>query len=254
MTTVNQPASPATKSKSWVIIALVGLFGCICIVVVGIVLGLGLKGGQLTLPGLATSVPTQAPINIPANTPIQPAINSPIPPPTSAPIPTTTPLPTAAPTQSISTIVEALKAAAEGRGVSEAAAYNPKKSGIHPIVIYSADADTVDEWNAELPDTWRAQSVSQAELVAVVIYHEIVVERARYTAKGMGIFFLNRVRTDTEVILREAQTGLNVSSATFQGGDPPTLKSGYNQIITAVYGTLVSYETVEIWLKSFVDK
>ena len=95
--------------------------------------------------------------------------------------------------------------AAEGRGVPEAAAYNPKKSGIHPIVIYSADADTVDEWNDELPDTWRAQSVSQTELVAVAIYHEIVVERARYTAKGMGIFFLNRIRTDTEVILREAQ-------------------------------------------------
>jgi hypothetical protein len=249
MTTVNQPASPATKSKSWVIIALVGVFGCLCIVVVGVVLGLKFKD-QLAIPGLSTAVPTQAPINIPANTPI----NTPVPPPTDAPIPTIAPTFTAAPTQSISTIVEVLMAAAEGRGVSEAAAYNPKKTGIHPIVIYSADADTVDEWNAELPDTWRAQSVSQAELVAVVIYHEIVIDRARYTAKGMGIFFLNRVRTDTEVILREAQTGLNVSSATFQGGDPPTLKSGYDQIITAVYGTLVSYETVELWLKSFVEK
>ena len=253
MTTVNQPASPAAKSKTWVIIALVGLFGCICIVVVGVVLGLGYKKGW-SLSNPLDSVPTKAPVSIPTQEPILISTNTPIPLPTDTLVPTIAPTFTAAPTQSISTIVEALMAAAEGRGVPEAAAYNPKKTGIHPIVIYSADADTVDEWNAELPDTWRAQSVSQAELVAVVIYHEIVVDRARYTAKGMGIFFLNRVRTDTEVILREAQTGLNVSSATFQGGEPPTLKSGYDQIITAVYGTLVSYETVEVWLKSFVDK
>ena len=198
--------------------------------------------------------PTPVPMASPMITPIPPTI-TPIPP-TETPIPTDTPAPTPTPasTQSISTIVEALRAAAEGRRVSDAAPYDPKKSGVHPIIIFSASKEIVDEWNAELPDAWRGQSVSLTELVAVVVNHEIVVERARYTAKGMGIFFLNQIRTDTEVILREAQTGITVAAATFPGGDPPTLKSGYDQIITAVYGTLVPYETVALWLQSFVEK
>jgi hypothetical protein len=255
MTTLNQPASPAPKPVNWIIIGLVGVVGCVCVLAVGLVLGLFLSG-KLALPILSAPIPTSMPI-VPATfTALATDIPTDIPtaiPATDTPVP----LPTAtimAPTQEISAIVEALQAAAEGRGVAEAAAYDPKKSGVHPIIIFSASKDVVAEWNAELPAAWRGQSVSMTELVAVVINHEVVVDRARYTAKGMGIFYINRIRTDTEVILREARTGQSVASATFPGGDPPTLKGGYSQIVTAVYGTLVPYETVELWLKSFVEK
>lgn len=253
MTTINSSAAPTGKSKTWIIIALVGLFSCICIVVVGVVLGLGYKKGW-SLSNPLASIPTQASVSIPTQEPILIPTAALIPASTDTPIPTTAPTSTPPPPQSISVIVDALKVAAEGRAVPEAAAYDPKKSGIHPIVFYSASKEIADEWNAELPDAWRGQSVGLTELVAVLINHEVVVEQARYTAKGMGIFFLSRIRTDTEVILREARTGQIVSTATFPGGEPPTLKSGYDQIITAVYGTLVPYEIVEIWLESFVEK
>jgi hypothetical protein len=253
MTTIDQSNLPAPKSYTKLIIVLVGVVGCICIVVVGVLLGLGLKG-KLAIPGLTTSVPTQVPVIIPSITPIPPFINTPVPQPTNAPIPTVAPPVTVAPPQSISSIVDALRSVADGNGVSAAASYDPRKSGIHPIVFYSGDADIVDEWNAELPDAWRGQNVSQTELVAVLINHEVVVDRARYTAKGMGIFFLNRIRTDTEVILREAKTGTIVATVTFPGGDPPTLKSGYDKIITAVYGTLVPYGAVEAFLKQYIEK
>ncbi len=205
----------------------------------------------MSLPALATSVPAQ---ELPTQAPLLIATQPPMAPSTDTPVPTIAFTSTPPPTQSISVIVETLRAAAEGRGVSEAAEYDPKKSGIHPIVFFSASQDIVDEWNADLPDAWRGQSVGLTELVAVLINHEVVVDRGRYTAKGMGIFYLNRIRTDTEVILREAKTGQTVSAYTFKGGDPPTLKKGYDQIITAVYGTVVSYETVEMWLESFVEK
>ena len=249
MTTINQSASPAQKPVNWIIIGVVGVLGCICVLAVGLVLGLGL-GGKLALPVLSTPVPTFTPTALATSTALPTATLTS----TETPVPTITPTFTVVPTQSLSAMIEALKAAATGSGVSDAAPYDPTKSGVHPIIIFSASHEIVDEWNAALPAAWRGQSVSMTELVAVVINHEIVVDRARYTAKGMGIFFLNRIRTDTEVILREARTGQSVASFTFQGGDPPTLKSGYNQIITAVYGTLVPYETVELWLKSFVEK
>lgn len=249
MTTINQSASPAQKPVNWIIIAVVGVLGCICVLAVGLVLGLGLSG-KLALPVLSTPVPTFTPTALATST----ALPTAIPTSTETPVPTITPTFTVVPTQSFSAMIEALKAAATGSGVSDAAPYDPTKSGVHPIIIFSVSQGIVDEWNAALPDVWRGQSISQTELVALVTNHEIVVDRARYTAKGMGIFYINRIRTDTEVILREAQTGQTVASFIFQGGDPPTLKGGYNQIITAVYGTFVPYEIVQQWLESFVEK
>jgi hypothetical protein len=214
---------------------------------------LGFRGGRLALPGLTTSNPTQEPVSISTQAPILFSTDTPIPLPTDTPVPTIAPTFTAAPTQSISTIVEALRDAAEGRGVSAAAVYDPKKSGVHPIVIFSASQEILDEWNAELPDAWRAQSVSLAELVAVVTNREVKLERAHYFGKGISLYVW-RIRTDTEVILREARTGDTVAAYTFPGGDPPTLKSSLPVGTTGLYGTLVPYETVELWLKSFVEK
>jgi len=252
MNTINQSTPPAGKSKTWIILALVGLFGCICIVVVGVVLGLGIRSGKWAPPSFENPVQTGEPASIPTQESLLIPTNTPLPPlPTDTPVPTLEP--TAAPTQSLTSIVEALRDAAEGRGVPEAAVYDPQKSGVHPLVIYSASAEIVNEWNAELPDAWRAQSISLAELVAVVTNTQVKLENRHYFGKGISLYIW-RIRTDTEVILREARTGDTVAAFTFQGGDPPALKSHYPVGTTGEYGTLVSYETVELWLKSFVEK
>lgn len=252
MTTINQLTPPTGKSKTWIILALIGLFGCLCIVVVGVVLGMGFRGGQLVLPDFENPIQTEEPVSIPTQEPLLIPTNTPLPPvPTDTPVPTVEP--TAVPTQSISSIVEVLRDAAEGREVPEAAAYDPKKSGVHPIVIFSANQEIVDEWNAELPDAWRAQSVSLAELVAVVTNQQVKLERGHYFGSGVSLYIW-RIRTDTEVIVREARTGDTVAAYTFQGGDPPTLKSRFPIGTTALYGTLVPYEIVELWLQSFVEK
>ena len=254
MNTINQSTPPAGKSKTWIILALVGLFGCICIVVVGVVLGLGIRSGKWVPPSFENPVQTEEPASIATQEPQLLPTDTPLPPiPTDTLVPTVAPTFTAAPTQSISTIVEALRDAAEGRGVPEAAAYDSQKSGVHPIVIFSADADIVTDWNAELPDAWRAQSVSLAELVAVVTNQQVKIDRGHYFGKGISLYVWS-IRIDTEVILRETRTGATVAAYTFPGGDPPALKSSYPVGTTAVYGTLVAYETVELWLKSFVEK
>jgi len=158
------------------------------------------------------------------------------------------------PTQSIATIVEALRAAAEGRPVSGAAPYDPKQSGVHPLVVFSANQKVADEWNAELPEAWLPLNVSKTELVVVITYIEVEIEKARYIGPGTGIFFIRRIRRDIEVILREALTGVTVASTVFKGGEPPTLKSRFPVGTTALYGTDVPYEIVHLWLKSFVEK
>lgn len=249
MTTINTSPAPAGKSNTGIILAVVGIFGCICIVVLGVVLGLAIRSGKLALPAVETNVP----VTNPTQEPIQVSTDTPVPLPSDTPVPTIAPTFTAAPTQSISAIVDALRSAAEGRAVPEAASYDPGKSGVHPIIIFSADQEIVDEWNAELPETWRAQSISMAELVAAVTNKQVKLERGHYFGKGISLYIW-RIRTDTEVIVREARTGATVASYVFEGGDPPTLKSSFPIGTTAVYGTLVAYETVELWLKTFVEK
>lgn len=247
MTTINTSSAPAGKSSTRIILAVVGLFGCLCIVVLGVVLGLAIRSGKLALPAQATSLP------IATQEPVLASTDTPLPPPTDTPVPTVAPTFTAVATQSISTMLEVLRAAAEGRPVSDAASYDPRVSGIHPIIIFSADQDIVDEWNAELPEAWRAQSVGLAELVAVVTNQQVQVDRGHYFGKGVSLYIYS-YRTDTEVILRETRTGETVASNLFKGGDPPALVSHYPVGTTAVYGTLVPYEIVELWLKAFVEK
>jgi hypothetical protein len=131
--------------------------------------------------------------------------------------------------------------------------YDPNELGIHPVVFFSASPEIADEWNAELPEAWRGQNVSTTELIAVITYKEVKIERGHYFGSGISLYIW-RIRTDTEVILRETQTGNTVASTVFEGGEPPSLKGRYSIGTTAVYGTLVPYEIVELWLESFVEK
>jgi hypothetical protein len=251
MNTINQPASPAPQPVNWIIIAVVGVIGCVCMLAVGLALGLGL-GGKFALPMLSTPVPIFTPTAPATSTALPTDIPTAIPTSTETPVPLPTATFTMAPTQELSSIVEALRAAAEGRGVEDAAAYDQTKPGVHPIVIV-APSDEVDEWNSSLPVSWRSLSVSQTELVVLVTYTNVTLERKQFFGKGFNMW-VSTVRIDSEVILREAKTGRTVSSIVFTGGDPPALPNHFDHIPPSVfYGTSVAYETVQLWLKDFVE-
>jgi hypothetical protein len=206
------------------------------------ILGCRVFSGSPAAPPIPTQPPTFTSIP-PTDTPI----------PTNTPIPTDTPVPTftPAPAQSLETIIDAVELVAQGKGVKEAAPYKPGP-GVHPIVIIAPAKEQV-EWNTSLPAAWQPSNVSQVELVAVVRYINVEVEKARYIGKGTGIVFVSRIRIDTEIILREAQTGQTVASTTFRGGEPPTLPKSLPIGTTALYGTSVAYETAQAWLKAYVE-
>lgn len=202
-----------------------------------------------TMASPPTPSPTQPP---PTLTPI-PSTETPVPTDTPTSVPTDTA--TAAPTQSLHSIIDALLSVASGSGVIEAAAYDPNKKGSHPIIIISSKDQ--DGWNKSLPAFWRPLYVNQVELVAALNYPQTQIEVQRYlgaassTNKGG---FIRSYRVDTEVILREAQTGKLVAQTTFLGGNPPPLPKQLPAGTQAIYGSLTDYQTVQLWLKEFVER
>lgn len=193
----------------------------------------------------------------PAPTPIptQPPTSTPVPP-TNTPLPTNTPVPTATetsiPAQPLTTIIEAVKPAVQGAGVSDAAAYDRGKSGTHPVVIV-APSDEEADWNESLPESWIPRNVSQTELVVSISYREVELNKTRYKGQGTGWIYVTRIRLDTVVTLYEAQTGDVVDTYTFKGADPvgfpPSLPYGTQYL----YGTTVDYDTVIEWLRPYVE-
>lgn len=202
--------------------------------------------GVLTSPPTPTPTATQPP---PTSTPVPPT-NTPVP--TDTALPTDTPTPV--PTQSLMSLVNALTVVASGNGVAEAAAYDPSKIGSHPIVIISSKDQ--DGWNDNLPVSWKPLYVGQVELVAALNYSQTQIEHRIYYLRGSGAggVSVGSYRVDTEVVLREAQTGELIARATFKGGKTPPLPNRLPAGTQAVYGSIVDYQTVQDWLSSFVEK
>ena len=200
--------------------------------------------------GVIPAAPTATPLPSPTSTPLPPTA-TPIPP-TDTPVPTDTPTPI--PTQSITSMVEALKPASLGTGIPEAAAYDPAKSGIHTVVFVSP-ADEVQEWNAKLPAAWRPLNVSQAELVAVASYRWMDLATTRYKISGQsGWIFVTRIRIDTIITLYEAHTGATVAYAAILGGEPPSFPPSLPNGVTSLYGETVPDEKVLEWMKPHIEK
>ncbi len=210
------------------------------IVMAALVLGCGI---EWTDPPTPTPVPTATF----TATPI---------PPTKTPLPTDTPSPTPTPlpTQSLSSLVAELQPVAKGGGVPDAAEYVPSRKGVHPIVILARDNE-VDEWNSDLPVSWRPVNLGQVELVASIGYREVDLNTTRYRMPGQsGWIPVTRVRIDTVVTLYEAQSGEVIETKVFTGvepiGFPPSLPGGTQYL----FGEKVSHETIQEWLKDFVEK
>ncbi len=204
--------------------------------------------GTMASPPTSTQSPTQPPTSTSV-------------PPTETPIPTDTPTPlptdtaTAAPTQSLHSIIDALLPVASGSGVAETTAYDPNRNGNHPIIIISSKDQ--DGWNKNLPTFWRPLYVNQVELVATLNYHQTQFEVQRFLGAASSTNrggFIRSYRVDTEVILREAQTGKLVAQATFLGGNPPPIPKQLPAGTQATYGSLTDYQTVQLWLKEYVER
>jgi hypothetical protein len=198
-------------------------------------------------PMISPPTPTPSPTQpLPTSTPITP---------TNTPVPTDTPTPTLTftpvPTQSLSSMIQALIPVTQGNGAPEAAAYDPNKSGTHLIVIISP-YEELESWNTNLPDSWRPVNISQAELIVMILYHEVEVERGRFRFTG-ALLLRKRVRIDTEVILREALTGKDVGTIFYKGGEPPKFPATPTGMLV-YYGPKLDLETLQIWLMNFVEK
>jgi hypothetical protein len=198
--------------------------------------------------GAPASPPTPTPMP-PSPSPIPSATFTPLPPTeTPTPLPTDTPTPTVTPlpTQSISSIANALMPVTQGSGVTEAAAYDPNKPGVHPIIVITVEDQA--QWNNGLPESWRPMNVGQTELVVSIRINRVVVETKLIKMVG----FLNRFRTDTEIWLREAQTGKLIVHTIFEGEDPPQFHGWVNA--TTIIGAPIPAAVVVDWLKGFVEK
>lgn len=209
--------------------------------------------------------PAAQPVIEPSPQPIQPVLPTAIPPTAVPPTATLEPTPTPPPApQALSEMLEILERVAQGNGVPEAAAYDKNESEIHPIVII-APSDEVDEWNKRIPDSWRPLSVSQTELVAVVTNTEVTLETKQYCASGGGYkaqalttsgdrVWVSSIRIDTEIVIREAKTGILVSTINFKGNAPPALPNFFSsRPSTVFYGTSVAYEIAILGLADFVE-
>lgn len=198
---------------------------------------------------------TPAPTPMPTATPTSTATLTPMPTDTPTPAPTETPTQTAtpAPPQSLEDIVDALILVIQGFGAEDSAVYDPKRSGVHPIVIISPEKQA--EWNQSLPEEWQSSSVSNTELVAVLKFTNVLVETRYFYIYRYGKAESKRYRRDSEVWLFEAKTGEQIGYMFFAGAEPPSFPGGRMTIDdTIIIGPPVSTTTLLQWLLPYVEK
>jgi hypothetical protein len=193
----------------------------------------------------------------PTPTPVPTATSTATPiPPTETPIPTATPTetPSPVPTQSRASLLEALTKVKNGGSAPEAAAYEKSKAGVHPIFILAPDEEA-EAWNVELPYNWQPGFLNKVELVASIRYLETKINMTRYRHPGeSGWIFVTRYRRDTLVELFAAQTGEQIDSKIFQGGDPIPFPPYLGGGTTSLYGDDAPHDLIEEWLRTFVEK
>jgi hypothetical protein len=200
-----------------------------------------------------TDPPTPTPA--PTATLTATATLTPTPTDTPTPTPTDTPTQTAtpAPPQSLDDIVDALILVIQGFGLEDAAAYDPTKPGVHPIIIISPEKQT--EWNQSLPEDWHPSSVGNTELVSVLKFTNVLVETRYFYIYRYGKAESKRYRRDSEVWLFEAKTGKQIGYMLFTGSEPPSFPGGRMTINdTTIIGPPVSTTTLQLWLLPYVEK
>lgn len=140
---------------------------------------------------------------------------------------------------------ERLKAACIGKGVAEAAAFDWKKPGVHPMVMMTNHGE-LHPWHFKIPPEWRSQSLDTTEFVVVIGPRErTVLEVVLYTGPS-----ITRYREILPVVIVEAKTGRRRAKAEFFS-DPRPAQRVEAYELTVLAGT-VTLPPVQEWMRRHV--
>jgi len=246
MNAQNSASGGTGKKTNWLAIVLGVIVVCLCVVIVG---GGGYfllhdRGTSLDLPAALpqTSTPEDTPQPLPTFTPVD----------TATPLPTETLTPTVVPTQSLTTIADAMIGLIDNIGVQEAAAYDKTKPGPHPMLLLTQEGELYENYFDLLPDEWKPVNVNETELVAIITFQQAVQSTQRYRNSQGKIFVFRRIREDFYIRLKEAKTGKVVSEKLFIG-EPPQHFPQTKYTDKDYYGNPPKIEDIQDWLNTFVE-
>jgi hypothetical protein len=137
-----------------------------------------------------------------------------------------------------------LRAACEGTGVSEAAAFQ-QHPGPHPAVMLHNGRQL-----RRLPPEWQARSTEETELVLCVgPLERKLIETCQYA----GGSTVKRYRFGAQVTLVEAKTGETLATEWFWGDPPRSCGRTEERSVRSLEGEKsINFAEVEAWLASYV--
>mgnify|MGYP001229267770 CR=1 FL=1 len=145
-------------------------------------------------------------------------------------------------------LMEAIEAVRAGRGVPQAAAYDPALPGPHRLVIVTRSGEPHD-WTSRLPPEWIAKTVSELALVVVVDAKEVDLGSRSYSG-GPPI---TRYRHDLQLYVRGARSGVLLGDFQVKGGTPEDFSYLAPQPQTRIDGRRADSVQLEAALNRFVQ-
>lgn len=144
-------------------------------------------------------------------------------------------------------ILDAVSEVCEGRGVEEAAAYNPGP-GPHAIVLLDA-LGSRHTWTNLLPYEWWPKSINTTELVACLGEEQReLVDICEYS----GGQTIRRYQYAIPIRLMAARSGETIATGVIMGELPRACKIMELVNTTEIHGPHVTHDEVEQWLRQFV--
>ena len=143
-----------------------------------------------------------------------------------------------------STLVEACNGAA----VAGATAYS---GSFHPIMwTFQEKAGFQPAWRAGFPpNSWKPQSLEEAQLVICEFEEELVLEECAYYGGPV-----TRYAYESRVWLVEAATGNLVAETSFQGAWPRECRETEPAVLTELRGDHVPSSELMAWVREFVGE
>ena len=145
----------------------------------------------------------------------------------------------------------------DGQAVSEEAAYS-QTSGVHPVVLARGSAE--GNWRVprdHLRPEWTPQTLPELELVACMQIDEVLIETCPYTLENSQKASIERLQYQTNVTLREAQTGVVIADTVLPGTIPAEcsneIRFEKNELTKKVYGVAAGIGQVSSWLQPYVE-
>lgn len=164
----------------------------------------------------------------------------------SAPPQVSTQVPT--PTSELPIILGAMIPVTKGEGIPEAAIYDPSSAELHHIVLLESSG-APHTWNSNIPPDWLPVSINETELVALIgLEEEVALDTQRYTISGSEALSITRYRSEIQVEVREARTGLALWNGTLRGSEPGPFPETAPAGQTRIDGGHASFGDLKEWL------